>query len=553
VFENVKNMMLELTELNRSCAAGSARTNDVTPEQAHGHHCGNAQIPYTFSYDVLSRLKSMTSPDGNHNTTYNYDRHGNITSLQRYGLQNGGGYGLIDDVSFTYTGNQLKSASDVTPTILLSTSADFKDYSTTSTEYTYDANGNMTMDLNSGITNISYNILNLPIELNITTPVAVSTNNYTYSADGIKLKSVRTPESVPNKVWIPGLAVPDVTEYCGNAIYNGNGTIRNLKYILTETGYIENGEHYFYLKDHLGNNRVVIDRHGTIVQSNDYYPYGSPFTKATTDASIQPFKYGGKEFETDGGLNTYDFHARTYDPKSTRFRQIDRLAEARPWESPYLYCGGNPLNRTDPTGMIWANSEDKKIAGEMQRDIAAADGFLSRQEDRINAKIDKIENNSKLSDEKKAEKISKQEDRLADVQEQRSVLSDASSGIDQLESSETTYTFNTVSGPSAQLGSRSDGTVVINNFGTNGSKLHETIHAVQYDNGAMTFNPLGSTNVIFHVTPRYLEIPAYKAQYSIQSLTVPNRPRSIFGITDEWVKSIKDGNGKFIYTDDNYK
>ncbi len=33
---------LKPIELNTSCAYGSARTPDVTPEQAHGTHCGNA-------------------------------------------------------------------------------------------------------------------------------------------------------------------------------------------------------------------------------------------------------------------------------------------------------------------------------------------------------------------------------------------------------------------------------------------------------------------------------------------------------------------------------
>ena len=36
-----------------------------------------------------------------------------------------------------------------------------------STAYTYDANGNMTRDLNKGISNITYNLLNLPGEIQL--------------------------------------------------------------------------------------------------------------------------------------------------------------------------------------------------------------------------------------------------------------------------------------------------------------------------------------------------------------------------------------------------
>ena len=44
---------------------------------------------------------------------------------------------------------------------------DFKDGAHTSVEYCYDANGNLTKDLNIGISNIAYNSLNLPMTLAI--------------------------------------------------------------------------------------------------------------------------------------------------------------------------------------------------------------------------------------------------------------------------------------------------------------------------------------------------------------------------------------------------
>ncbi|GHV43887.1 hypothetical protein FACS1894180_4330 [Bacteroidia bacterium] len=61
-------------------------------------------------------------------------------------------------------------------------------------------------------------------------------------------------------------------------------------------------KYYFYIKDHLGNNRIVTDRDGNILQSTDYYPYGLP-TPDAVSTETQPYKYNGKEFIETGGLD----------------------------------------------------------------------------------------------------------------------------------------------------------------------------------------------------------------------------------------------------------
>ena len=52
------------------------------------------------------------------------------------------------------------------------------------------------------------------------------------------------------------------------------------------------------------------------------------------------------------GFDTYDYGARGYHPASGRYMTVDPLCEMKPWQSPYMYCSGNPVNRTDPTGMV---------------------------------------------------------------------------------------------------------------------------------------------------------------------------------------------------------
>ena len=80
-----------------------------------------------------------------------YDKNGNIKALQRYGNV------LIDNLTYTYSGNQLTKVEDAT-----GNAAGFSNGASAANEYTYDNNGNLTKDSNKGITNITYNCLNLP-------------------------------------------------------------------------------------------------------------------------------------------------------------------------------------------------------------------------------------------------------------------------------------------------------------------------------------------------------------------------------------------------------
>lgn len=53
------------------------------------------------------------------------------------------------------------------------------------------------------------------------------------------------------------------------------------------------------------------------------------------------------------GLNQHDFHARWLDNAVPGFTTPDPLAERNWAESPYVYCGSNPVNRIDPLGLDW--------------------------------------------------------------------------------------------------------------------------------------------------------------------------------------------------------
>ncbi|MDL2212981.1 RHS repeat-associated core domain-containing protein [Bacteroides sp. OttesenSCG-928-N06] len=287
---------------------------------------------YTYNYDALSRLTSAAyngaTTTEKYNTAYTYDKHGNIKTLQRYGKTTSSAYGLVDNLTMNYTGNQLTNVADAGTTVSLAESNDFKKGSTTNPGYAYNKNGAMTKDLNKKITNISYNSLNLPKQLVING----ATHTYTYAADGRKLK---VTQGNTNR------------DYAGSIIYE-NGS---LKRILVEGGYIEGGVYYFYLNDHLGNTRVMANASGTAIQRDHYYPFGLPMAETSnTEQNKQPYKYNGKEFERKDGLNWMDYGARNYDAAIGRFTTMDPLAEKYYSVSPYAYVMNNPMNAIDPDG-----------------------------------------------------------------------------------------------------------------------------------------------------------------------------------------------------------
>ena len=323
---------------------------------------------YTFRYDKMSRLiKADYFENGlasdHYSTAYGYDLMGNITSIKRNGLLDDDEFGLIDDLTLSYQGNQMVKVYDDAEGPVYKNAMHFADGTDKDVEYSYDANGNMIMDLNKNIESITYNSLGFPEHVKTSRIIRIESvrneNNieYTYAADGRKLrvKYITTHPTVnrEGKCLIPSFPVIKPSyytfEYCGNWIFRDS----TLHDILFDGGYISferNTPHvHFYFRDHLGNVRVVTDRDGNIEQSNHYYPFGATFGEST-NPNLQWFKYNGKELDTMYGLNLYDYSARAHDPLLGRFTTQDPLQEKCYGMNPYGYCVNNPVRYIDPDG-----------------------------------------------------------------------------------------------------------------------------------------------------------------------------------------------------------
>ena len=324
---------------------------------------------YNFTYDGVSRLTAANyfennQSSGKYSTAYDYDAMSNITALHRNGLLDDGEYGTIDLLTYEYEGNQLIKVTDSNeeePTY--AHAMHFTDGADEEMEYEYNANGATTKDENKGI-EVEYNALNLPQKI---THRFGQYTTYLYSADGKRLRTeyyptpaVLQPRIIGYDDWgfpifgPPPAPTPSITrDYCGPFIYENNA----LKRILFNGGYItfnatsNQPEYHYYVKDHLGNIRAVINENDSIEEINHYYPYGALFGESTGLAnSVQPYKYSGKELDRMHGMDMFDHGARWSDPLLGRWHKVDPLAEEYTWMSPYVLCANNPIKFVDPDG-----------------------------------------------------------------------------------------------------------------------------------------------------------------------------------------------------------
>ncbi|HTN38044.1 MAG TPA: hypothetical protein VL053_13280, partial [Arachidicoccus sp.] len=120
---------------------------------------------YDYTYDAASRLtganfgqytaSNFTATKVNYSVSgLTYDENGNIKKLVRSGLLTAGTSAAIDNLAYAYQAGSNK-LSAVTDAILNNAGeklGDFQDGNTSGADYSYDANGNMTIDKNKKIT-----------------------------------------------------------------------------------------------------------------------------------------------------------------------------------------------------------------------------------------------------------------------------------------------------------------------------------------------------------------------------------------------------------------
>ena len=213
---------------------------------------------YAFQYDKVNRLKlanygsgangtTCDDSSGHYNEALTYDEMGNIKTLQR--KRSGS---LMDNLVYNYSPNSYKLLWVIDNS---GDAAGFNDVNKSIEDYVYDGNGNLTQDKNKELA-INYNYLNLPQSVTNSS----KTIGYIYDATGKKL-------------------VKKFSDQSGHYYFDGiESKGDTLLFAMTEKGRVRKASdgsytYDYFLKDHLGNIRVVLSTDGT--KNASVYPAAS--------------------------------------------------------------------------------------------------------------------------------------------------------------------------------------------------------------------------------------------------------------------------------------
>jgi RHS repeat-associated protein len=194
------------------------------------------------------------------------------------------------------------------------------------TTYTWDVENRLTQVQSNGTTiaTFAYD----PLGRRVQKVAGIVTTNWTYSGQAILQQA--SGGSTLKYIHGPGIDEP---------LASDDGTALS----------------YFH-SDGLGSIVKTTSAAGAVTLTRQYDAWGNLQLGGTTNG----FSYTGREWDSETGL--YYYRARYYDPKIGRFISEDPIGFGG-GVNLYAYVGDNPVNRDDPSGLLFPGPPPTSIAG----------------------------------------------------------------------------------------------------------------------------------------------------------------------------------------------
>jgi RHS repeat-associated protein len=227
-------------------------------------------------------------------------------------------------------------------------------YSTTT--YVYDNNGNVIQKTTDGTTTTYvYDYANRLTALG----VLGATTTYAYDAFGQRVLQTGTTTTYlyPFK-WYSvasstgtGAKFATTTDY----VFNGDSLVATIDQQTASGNATGTAKTRYIHPDHLGSTNLVTDENDNVVQTLDFYPYGSTRISVATSTNERRQYIG--QFTDDSTLSY--LQARYYDSARGQFLSEDPVFTGEPKAqnlpdpqslNAYSYSEDNPITKSDPTG-----------------------------------------------------------------------------------------------------------------------------------------------------------------------------------------------------------
>ena len=211
---------------------------------------------------------------------------------------------------------------------------------TTSRNFTYNANGNLTSD---GIRTYQWDAENRLVSVTITATGHRSEFGYDGFGRRVEIRELDPDTTNTLQVSSDKKYLWAGTEIAEERDSSGSTVLRRFFF----QGFVDSdGTNLYYTRDHLGSIRELTDGTQSVQARFDYDPWGRMTQVSGT--RLSPIGYAGMFWHGQSGLNIALY--RAYDPNLGRWVSRDPIKE-RGGINLYGYVGNNPINVIDPLGL----------------------------------------------------------------------------------------------------------------------------------------------------------------------------------------------------------